>query len=499
MANRVRSIEEKVQAMKVVLAEVNVERAARRAGVAASTLRYDLKKVTANLESVLANQPPGPPPRPAQAVSAPVEQERPACCPACGHERIWKNGCYWVLNWLSMLLTGWLPWGRVRIQRWRCAQCGHELSAPERQRQAQARCAWWQQVRRLIALSQFKLGLSVRKTPMLIGFTYARKVSLGLIMKEIQRCGNRAQGRLARLAVCSQKAARFLLYDETFPKLARRSWSLGVAICEHGLIRSVQVITRKGRDIPRQLAEVVGTGFQPQFFLTDLDVTYGHYLKQAGLSLRHLRDAVHLLRQLIRLFEDAVRDVTLDVPKGTSVTMRKQQRRLKQRLLRRQLQPLLNRALKAFQPGYESVCTLLLRGLVEELAHLPMGQSASVQTLARRLQRFLNKHEPTINTLLEQAVTEHTPKTTNALESKNSVFKPFSRIAKYFPRWSSCQTFFAGVALMENFDVKTRGPHTDTSALQRAGVDLVEFGATDFFEAVGLPAPQISLQIITDS
>jgi hypothetical protein len=55
------------------------------------------------------------------------------------------------------------------------------------------------------------------------------------------------------------------------------------------------------------------------------------------------------------------------------------------------------------------------------------------------------------------------------------------------------------MALMENFDVKTRGCHTGTSTMQRAEIDLVEFGATDFFEAVGLPAPQISLEIITDS
>jgi hypothetical protein len=66
--------------------------------------------------------------------------------------------------------------------------------------------------------------------------------------------------------------------------------------------------------------------------LTDRDVTYGQYLKQAGLSLTHLRDAVHLLHQIIRLFDEAVRDVTLDVPKGTPIKQRKSQRRLKQRL-----------------------------------------------------------------------------------------------------------------------------------------------------------------------
>jgi hypothetical protein len=66
-----------------------------------------------------------------------------------------------VVNWVWLLTIGWLV-GRqwVSIQRWRCAACGHELIGPERQRQAEARRAWWQQVRRLIGLSRFKLGLS---------------------------------------------------------------------------------------------------------------------------------------------------------------------------------------------------------------------------------------------------------------------------------------------------------------------------------------------------
>jgi hypothetical protein len=62
---------------------------------------------------------------------------------------------------------------------WRCARYGHELPRLERQRQAQARRAWWQEVRRLTALIRFKLGLSVRKSQLLIGFLYARAVSVG--------------------------------------------------------------------------------------------------------------------------------------------------------------------------------------------------------------------------------------------------------------------------------------------------------------------------------
>jgi len=41
---------------------------------------------------------------------------------------------------------------------------------------------------------------------------------------------------------------------------------------------------------------------------------------------------------------------------------------------------------------------------------------------------------------------------------------------------------------MENFDVKTRGPHQGTNAMRRAKIDLDDFGATDFFSAACLPA-----------
>lgn len=65
-----------------------------------------------------------------------------------------------------------------------------------------------------------------------------------------QRVGRRAEATLARLSECRQAVARFLLYDETYPKMQRRVYSLGVAICEHGLIRSVHCIVQKAKDIP---------------------------------------------------------------------------------------------------------------------------------------------------------------------------------------------------------------------------------------------------------
>jgi len=500
MANRIRQPDEKVKPVRTVLKQINVEQAAREAGVPASTLRYDLLKLEAALPQVLANQKPGPKPQDsAMTVSTLAQPAGEACvCAECGG-KVRKNGTYWVLNWLLMLTMGWMGIQKVLIQRRRCKACGHEVVSPERVRQAEARQAWWQQVARLIGLSRFKLSLSVRKTQLLVGFVYARQVSVGYIERLTHLVGQRAQGVLDKLSRCRQKAAQFLLYDETFPKMRKHLYSLGVGICEYGLIRSVRCIRQKAKDISAQLRGVVGEHFHPMYFLTDLDVLYQEYLKQAGLTLTHLRDKVHLIRQIVRLFAEAVRDVTLDVPKGLPMKDRKHQLQLKRRLLWKRLQPSLSLVFKAFSPGYASVCVLMLEGVLSQLQDpAVIIQTASVQTLTRRLQRFLNKHGDAINQLLLLSVEHGTPTTTNALESKNSIFKPFSRIAKFFSNLGRCEAFFSGVALMENFDIKTRGSHQGTSAMQRAGINFEDLGATDFFSAVGLPKPQISAAYVTD-
>jgi hypothetical protein len=488
-------VDEKVESVKLALRQINVAEAARQAGVPESTLRYDLDKLDKALPEVLVNQAPGPKPQQGGAADAREESSQPeksVTCPECGGQ-VKKNGCYWVLNWVLMLTMGWQGLQKALIQRWRCKECGHELISSERVRQAEARQAWWHQVNRLIALSRFKLRLSVRLTQILVKFVYAKAVSVGHIERVTWQAGRQAKGALDKLKQCRQAVAQFLLFDETFPKMKERGYSLGMAICEHGLIRSVRCVTQKAKDIPAQLRDVVGVHFQPTYFLTDLDVLYHKYMQAAGLNLIHLRDKVHLIRQIVRLFDQAIRDVTLDVPKGLPLRERKKQRQLKRRLLHKRLQPLLALVFKAFTPGYEGVCVLILEGLISQLQDpTVIIQTASVQTLSRRLQRFVNKHGDTINLLLQLSVQQNTPTTTNSLESKNSLLKPFSRIAKFFPKPTTCETFFCGVALMENFDLKTRGSNKGTCAMQRAEINLEDFGATDFFSAVGLPEPQIS-------
>jgi DNA-directed RNA polymerase subunit RPC12/RpoP len=499
--NRIIPLEVKVKVIEEVLCLQNVEEIAMRNDVSPGAIRYWYnEKVLPSLESILENERPGPKPKDKESEAEITTEEiaRPEKCIACGSRRIWKNGTYAVINWIWLLTVGWLIGiQRTTIQRFRCAVCGQELASPERQRQAEARRAWWQQVQRLIGLSRFKLGISVRKTQVLVAFVYGRQVAVGYIHNQTQQIGQQAQAVLERLKDCRQKAARFLLFDETFPKLGKRAYSLGVIICESGLIRSVRTLKRKAQEIPDQLQGVVGEHYQPDFFLTDLAITYGKHLERAGLSLEHLRDLVHLIRQIIRLFDDAVKEITLDTPKSLSYKQRRKQKRLKKRLLRKFLRPFLSTALKAFSPGYESVCVLMLEGVASQLRDpVQILQTSSVQRLTNRLERFIKKHGETINTLLYLSVTEDTPKTTSALESTNSRFKPFSLIAKSF-RLATGQNFFAGVALMENFDVKSRGRNQGTNAIQRAGINLGDLDATDFFSAVALEKPQISLSSLT--
>lgn len=481
----------------VAFKQINVEKAARETNTPASTLRYDLEKIKKALPELLVNEKPGPKAKiqESKTPEPPAEREK---CPACGG-KLNKNGTYWVLNWVLMLLMGWLSVQRIQIQRWRCKECGTEVADVERIRQTAARQAWWQMVNRTIVLSRFKLGLSERKTQLLVGFTYARQVSKAHIGRMTLRIGQQAEMVMTRFNQCKQGAARFLLYDETFPKLEKRAFRLGVAVCEHGLIRSVRCLTNRAKEIPFQLWETVGGHFQPTYFLTDLDVTYNLYMRRAGLELTHFRDVVHLIRQIVRLFDEAVRDVTMNYPKDLPLKERKKQRKLKQRLIQKRLQPLLNQVFYAFSSGQESLCTLILEGVIAMLQDPDVvTQTATVKQLTQRFQRFMRKHGDSIDDLLQLAVEQGAPKTTNLLESKNSIFKPFSRIAKFFPLPLACQAFFSAIALMENFDVKSRGVNRGTSAIQRAQIDLEALGGADFFSLVGLSPPQISLSFLTE-
>ena len=113
-------------------------------------------------------------------------------------------------------------------------------------------------------------------------------------------------------------------------------------------------------------------------------------------------------------------------------------------------------------------------------------QTESVGELHKQLTKFFAKHGKTLQFQFEQKVLVGLLCTSNLLESKNSLFKIFARIAQSFQRSDTCEWFWSGVGLMEDFDVKQRGLHQGTSAMQRAEINLDDLGAHSFFEAVGL-------------
>ena len=113
-------------------------------------------------------------------------------------------------------------------------------------------------------------------------------------------------------------------------------------------------------------------------------------------------------------------------------------------------------------------------------------QFKSLKPLYNKLNKFVKKHIEIWNTHMELYSRGKAPLTSNIIESKNSIFKAFSKKAKSYCS-KHLEGFFCAVALYENFDVKTRGINKGTSAMMRAGIDLHEFGSNNFFDAVGIP------------
>lgn len=178
-----------------------------------------------------------------------------------------------------------------------------------------------------------------------------------------------------------------------------------------------------------------------------------------------------------------MRDVTLHVPKGTSLKEHKKQKKLKRKLLRKRLWPSLQLFLKAFSPGHEGVAHLYIAAGLQALAEFPV-QTATVQRLHKQLTKFFKKYGPILIYQLEHK--DELVSTTNSLESKHSIFAILRRRSKSFQTDRTCEATFCGVALAQNFDVKTRGVNQGTSAMQRAGIKLDDLCAQDFFDAVGL-------------
>jgi DNA-directed RNA polymerase subunit RPC12/RpoP len=504
MAYRIIPTAEKVKAVLTAIEQINVAQAARESGMNEDTLRYNLWKVVEALPEVLVNRKSGPKSKamvkqgaarpdyqrcPHRQGKRTPSEERPQQCPHCGSETIWKNGTYQVINWLLFLLTHWLG-GRgpmTTIQRYLCAHCRREIHSQKKLRMTQAREKAQVLMGRLLAFGEFKAHLSHRLSQALVSFVYGVEISLGSVHNITQAIGKKARQAMHRLGDCRQKEAKVMMGDETFPKIKGQGKDRGTVVTcdERGLIRSVKCVMDKVQDLAQGFGAAIGRFYRPKVFVSDYDRKYPPVVHEVlGEDAIHLPDLVHTQRHIHRCFQEAVRDTQLHLTRqDVSDKQRKEWLSWKKRLLRKRLTPYKWLMLKAFKPGYESVGMIYIEGTLQMLAEDFPVQTEGVRKLHKKLSKFLAKYGWAINYQWEH---DEIPSTTNMLESKNSILKPFSKVAKSFQDGEACEKKMNGVALMENFDVKSRGKNKGTSAITRAGINLDDLGGRDFYQVVGL-------------
>lgn len=292
---------------------------------------------------------------------------------------------------------------------------------------------------------------------------------------------------MKKLSLCkATKTAIVAIIDETFPKIFHKSVSLGLVICEYGLIRSLWCVKKSPSSIKGLVRQCIGKSFQPIFLLGDFFPAYAKVAKQ--LVLIRLTDFVHAIRHIYKLVRVHIGKIRLTFKDSKKLTPKEHKKllKLKKRLLRKQVMSVIPTLFKGFKREYRAVGNLYILGALSDLERLT-EQFPSLEPLYKAVNKFVHKYLDTWCFQMELAhLIPSIPTTSNSVESKNSILKIFSKRIKAFFSKASLVRFFSAVALWENFDIKERGPHKGTNAIHRAGIDLEDFGATNFFEAVEL-------------
>jgi len=196
-----------------------------------------------------------------------------------------------------------------------------------------------------------------------------------------------------------------------------------------------------------------------------------------------MKDFVHTIRQIFRDSKTAINKVKVNGISNLPLGKQKQITDLKKKLLKKRVNKILFKLIKGFNRKYAQVGTIYIEGALLELSELTQV-FPSLNTFYNKVNKFVNKYVEMWAVQMELSSKNKITTTSNLIESKNSIFKAFSKKAKCYEDGDSTENFFAAVSLMENFDIKSRGINKGTSAMIRAGINLSQFGAVDFFEAV---------------
>lgn len=421
------------------------------------------------------------------------DNESKEICPACKSEEVSKNGRYAAINHLMKVIAFLMPFLNVDVQslvqKYICKECGSSFSSMEQKKNILMRDSIKLTIIRLIVTLRYGNGMSVRGISKVIGSVYGFCASIGFIDKICQYVANEAQKKMEILNHCTQNKSEVLIYDETFPKAKDKGCiNLGVATCEKGLIRKVKTIDvrRKSKETYKFFKTLITKNYKPSTFISDYDTTYPTEIKKVLPNIIILKDFVHTIRQI---FKDGKSTINKTVVNFSNIKLSKEKKKktldVKKKLLRKQLNRVTRIMTKGFKKKYCAVGTLYIEGGMSDIRELS-EKFPTLKPFYQKLNKFVNKNIDIWNTHMELYHKKNIPLTSNIIESKNSIFKAFSKKAKSYSV-NCINKIFCAVALYENFDIKTRGTNKGTSAMIRAGIDLREFGAENFFDAVGIP------------
>jgi len=401
-----------------------------------------------------------------------------------------KNGGYYALNWLLVLLVHIFPFFTIdperRIQRQTCSDCKSPVTSREQHTNTLIREAMKLLRAKLICMLRFSAGMSVRDISLILGQAFGHNCSTGYITSLCQKVAKKAKEKMSRINSCAKKQAEMVILDETFPRTKESGTTkLGVIVDEFGLIRGLKAITDRKDDLFKLLSSVFTVNFKPSYFMSDYDKLYPSLVEKIDPKIILLKDFVHAIRTILRDAKTAINGVKVKTSKGLIKSEQKKIKRLKQKLLRKRLYRILRKLFRGFRKEYAPVGTIYIEGTLKDLKELAES-FPSLQNFYEKTAKFVRKYIEIWTLQMELGFKKGLPTTSNGVESKNSLFKVFIHKAKCFENSTTMEEFFWAVALMENFSIKTRGKNKGSSACIRAGVDLNEFGGKDFFETVNI-------------
>ena len=373
------------------------------------------------------------------------------------------------------------------VQKYLCKKCGKSFYSGDQKNNIYMKLWIKFIVIKLIIILRFDVGCSVRGISTINKNVFNINSSIGYIDKICAQVSKNAEKKMKHINQCNQNIAEVMMFDETFPKTKEDgATNMGVVVDEHGLIRELGIVENKKADVELILKNVLSGKYQPKYFITDYDTTYPVVIKKLLPEIVIGKDFVHTIRQILKDCRTAINKVTVskNTLKHFTKVKQKQLLDLKKKLLRKQLYSIIRILIKGFNKKYVSVGTIYIEGGLCDLNGLS-EVFPSLKNLNKKINKFIQKYLECWNTQMELYEKNGIPLTSNIIESKNSIFKTFSKKAKSYSK-KKMKSFFCTIALYQNFDIKTRGGNKGSSAMMRAGIDFKEFGADNFFDAIGL-------------